>query len=75
MSNPVPLVPVIAAGLVGNQADADESQLPTNNDELDDGETTDSQTTVEEDEREADAVNDKLSEPEQGQDSTDPDSV
>lgn len=62
MSNPVPVVPVVAAGLVGNSAEdeADESQLATNNDELDDGETTDSQATVEQDVREADKVNENL---------------
>jgi hypothetical protein len=52
-NNPIlPIVPAGAIPVVGSDAD----------DELDEGETADSQATVEKDVREADAVNKKLDE-------------
>jgi|HubBroStandDraft_4_1064222.scaffolds.fasta_scaffold3271090_1 hypothetical protein len=56
-NNPIlPIVPDGAAPLDDSSAD-DESLLQVNNPALDDGETTDSEDTVDEDVREAENVN------------------
>jgi hypothetical protein len=61
-NNPIlPIVPEGAAPVDDNSAD-DEDELQTNNDDLDEGESTDSRAAVDEDVREADSVNDKLNE-------------
>jgi len=62
MSNPnIPVIPVGAAAVNKNPAD-DEDTLPVNNEDVDDGETTDDQATVENDMREASEANDRLNE-------------
>jgi hypothetical protein len=61
MTNPiVPPLPFGADPTDGTTAD-DESTLPTNDANLDEGETTDDRQTVERDLAEADDVNDQLS--------------
>jgi hypothetical protein len=61
-NNPIlPIVPNGGAPVDGSTAD-DEDLLPANNDDLDEGETTDSQDTVDKDVHEADSVNEKLDE-------------
>jgi hypothetical protein len=59
-NNPIlPFVPEGAAPVDDSNAN-DESLLQVNNPLLDDGETADSEATVDEDIREADAVNEKI---------------
>jgi hypothetical protein len=61
MSNS-PILPIIPNGGVpidGTPA-GDENELPTNNPNLDDGESNDSEDTVDEDVREAQSINDEL---------------
>jgi hypothetical protein len=63
MSN-IPIIPIVpgGAGLVNDNDVGDEESLPVNDEHLDDGETNDSEATVDEDVREADDVNEKLEE-------------
>jgi hypothetical protein len=59
-NNPIlPIIPNGGAPIDGTPA-GDENELPVNDPDLDDGETTDSQDAVDQDVREASAVNDKL---------------
>jgi len=60
MSNQMPIIPAAAAGLAGAPGDNDDQdKLPVNDDHLDDGETNDSQETVEKDVRESADVSEK----------------
>jgi hypothetical protein len=59
-NNPIiPIVPA-GAGLINNGTGNDEDLLPVNDPNLDDGETNDTEDTVDEDVREADQVNKNL---------------
>jgi hypothetical protein len=59
-NNPIlPIIPNGGAPIVGTPA-GDENDLPVNNPNLDDGESNDSEDTVDEDVREADEVNEEL---------------
>jgi hypothetical protein len=60
MSNS-PILPIPVSGAIAAEGNfSDENLLPTNNPNLDEGESNDDSGTVEEDVREADAVNDNL---------------
>jgi hypothetical protein len=59
-NNPIlPIVPGVAAP-VGDGKDSVEDELQTNNPDLDEGESADSQATVDADVKEAARVNEKL---------------
>jgi hypothetical protein len=59
-NNPIlPIVPA-GAGLISDKNVGDEDLLATQDANLDDGETNDSEDTVDEDVREADHVNENL---------------
>ncbi len=59
-NNPIlPIIPNGGAPIDGTPA-GDENDLPNNDPNLDDGESNDSQDTVDEDVREANAINDNL---------------
>jgi hypothetical protein len=64
MTNQVPFIPAAAARLIGEDALDGDNKLTHRDDrlddELDEGETTDSEATVEEDVREGDDVNDNI---------------
>ncbi|HEY4269850.1 MAG TPA: hypothetical protein VGM94_16830 [Galbitalea sp.] len=60
MTNQMPFIPAAAARALGNDSTDDQTDLPVNDDHLDDGETNDSQATVEEDIREEDDVNENI---------------
>ena len=53
-------IPPVAAARAFGAVDDDETSLPVNDDSLDEGETNESQATVEEDIREADQANENL---------------
>ncbi len=59
-----PILPIIPNGgaPIDRTPAGDENDLPTNDPELDDGETNDPEDTVDEDVREATEVNDRLTE-------------
>jgi hypothetical protein len=59
-NNPVLPIPPTDAGRLPSIPVGDEDKLQTENPDLDDGETADSQSTVESDQREADDVNENL---------------
>jgi hypothetical protein len=59
-NNPIlPIIPNGGAPIDGTPA-GDENELPTNDPNLDDGESNDDEATVDEDVREAQSVNDEL---------------
>jgi hypothetical protein len=61
-NNPIlPIIPNGGAPIDGTPA-GDENELPANNPNLDEGESNDDEATVDDDVREADAVNEKLDE-------------
>lgn len=57
-----PILPIVPTGtpLAGDGKDNDEDDLQTNNPDLDDGESADTQATVDNDLEEGNAVNEKL---------------
>ena len=56
----MPFIPPVAGQGFNLNPDDSESDLPVNNDKLDDGETLDSRETVEQDIAEANASSDRL---------------
>jgi hypothetical protein len=57
-----PILPIVPAGaaLAGDGKDNEEDELQSNNPDLDEGETADSQSEVERDLKEGNSVNEKL---------------